>query len=508
MQAGACAAASLGPIGGALAQDRNSVAIGTARDIQGQLDPVSRLGALEANILRAVCPGLIAFKPGTFDWEPALAKAVSLQSDTVIAFELQPGRRFQDGFGEVTAEDVRFSFERFRVPGLDGAPPPYTDDWAALDRVEVTGPYTGLIRLKAPAPMLWSVVLPDASGCIISRKALEAGAYRTDRQPVRVIGAGPYRFAEWVPGSRAVLRADPGFPGDKPDLAEIVLRPVRDQKTAELALRGDELQFTPIDPQDEATLAKAPHVRALKQPSINLVWIGINVEKAPFSDLRVRQALRAAIDGDQVVEGGWNGTASRADAAIAPGLLGYWEDAPRRARDLAGAKRLLAEAGQGRGFRATLTLLNQPEDQSVGVIVQTMLADAGVELDLDVREPGSFWSAGSGDQGKGLELSLQRFGGKADPAFQLQWFVSSQVGQWNWERWREPAFDELVADAGRTNDAAARARLYVQAQELMDESAAFIWLTHGVSAFAFRDWLNPAVLPNGDDMLFDRFSKA
>jgi peptide/nickel transport system substrate-binding protein len=484
----------------------DAITVAISRDIQGALDPATRLSSIEANILRAVCPGLIAFRPGSFAWEPALARSIRVESPTVIAFELHPGRVFQGGFGEVTAEDVKFSFERFRQPGPDGRLPTYAADWAALERVEVTGPHAGRIVLKTPAPMLWTTVLPDASGCIISRQALAQGAYSTDRQPVSVVGAGPYAFAGWEPNRQVVLRADPGWPGPKPGFAQITLRPVRDRRTAELALRADELQFAEIDAQNVATVNAAPQTKAVRRDAINMVWLGMNIARKPLEDPRVRQAIRAAIDVDQVIEGGWGGTVTRAFAPIAPGLVGHWAEAPRRGPDLAAAKRLLREAG-GAPPRLRLTLLNEPAYLNAGIVLQAQLGEAGIALDLDMRDGGAFWSAGSGEAGRALELSLQRFGGKADPAFNLQWFTSAQVGGWNWQRWRDAAFDRLVEQAAETEDTATRTRLYIEAQKRMDASAAFVWLTHESHAFGYRDWLVPAVLPNGDDMSFDRFTR-
>ena len=380
------AAAALAPLP-VLAEGTDAIALGIGRDLQGDIDPISRLGSVEANILKAVCPGLVAFKPGSFDWQPALAKSIANRSDTVIEFELEPGHAFHDGFGEVTAADVKFSYERFREPGANGKLPSYAADWAALDTVEVTGTYTGRIKLKSPAPMLWTTVLPDGSGCIVSKRALAAGAYRTGRQPVRVIGAGAYTFAQWTPNQRVVLRANPEFPGDKPAFAEITLRPIRDPKTAELALRADELQYAAIDAQNVKAVSGAARTVVLKQDSINMVWLGMNVERAPLDDLRVRQAIRAAIDVDQVLEGGWNGTVTRAGAALAPGLVGHWADAPKRARDLALARALLREAGIP-APRVRLTLLNQPAFTNAGAIIQALCAEAGITIDLDVQEGG------------------------------------------------------------------------------------------------------------------------
>lgn len=485
---------------------RKSITLALPRDVQPPFDPLNRLSYPEGNILRSVLQGLIAFKPGSFEWELSAAKRIEQVSDTVIEFELKPGLQFHDGFGELTADDVKFSFERAIKPGPDGKLPLHGRDLSALEEVEVTGTHTGRIKLKTPAPALWQVVLPDNSGLIISRKAFEAGAYRAD-QPTKVIGTGPYRLAEWRPNERVVLRANPDFQGPKPGFEEIVLRPVRDPKTAELAFRAAELQFTAIEPANAADVGKIPGTKILKQDSINFVWIGINVEKAPFTDLRVRQAIRLAIDVDQVIEGAYNGAVGRAYAPVAPGLLGYWKDAPRRARDVAAAKKLLAEAGVS-GLRTRLTLLNKPAYQNAGIIIQAQLAEAGITLDLDVQEGGSYWSAGNGEAGKTLELSLQRFGGKADPSFQLQWFTAAQIGSWNWQRWNNPDYDALFAKAGAITDSAERGRLYIEAQKLIDESAAFIWLTHEVNVYALKDWLVPGILPNGDDQLFNRFGAA
>ena len=489
-----------------LAQTRDSITLAMPRDLQGLLDPAFRLSTPEANVLRAVCEGLLRFKPGSFEWEPAAAERVEPVSDTAIDFALRPGLHFQDGFGELTAEDVKFSFERFRAPGPDGKPSAYAADMETLDRVEVTGKHTGRIHLTAPSPALWKVVLPDVSGLIVSRRAMEAGAYRTDRSPARVIGTGAYTLAEWVPNQRTVLRADPAYHGPAPRFREIVLRPVRDPKTAELALRADELQFSRIEPSSAAAVQGAPRTRVLSQDSINFVWLGMNVERAPFDDVRVRRALRAAIDVDQVLAGGYDGAVGRAYGPLAPGLVGHWPQAPRHRADPALARRLLAEAGHGRGVRAKLTLLNQPAYQAGAQVIQALAAEAGFQLQLEVLDPGAYWSAGNGERGKEIQLALQRFGGKADPAFQMQWFTSDQVGTWNWQRWRSPEYDAAVARAARTEDTAERQRLYVEAQRIMDESAAFVWLTHERNVFAFRDWLSPALLPNGDDMLLDRFA--
>jgi len=96
----------------AYAAEGGTVTLRLSDDI-GNLDPANRVGPIEDNILAAVCQRLARFKPGSLDWEPDAAKWIKQNSDTEIEFELNPGQMFHDGSGVMTAEDVKYSLERF-----------------------------------------------------------------------------------------------------------------------------------------------------------------------------------------------------------------------------------------------------------------------------------------------------------------------------------------------------------------------------------------------------------
>ncbi len=483
---------------------RERVVIRVNRDIQN-LDPPFRIGTVEGNILRSVCRRLVMFKPTTLEWETDAAAEIRQPDAKLIEFSLKPGIMFQGGYGELTAEDVKFSFERYNVPGPDGKKSAYAKDWGALESVEITGKYSGRLHLKNPAPALWLIAVSDVSGCILSKRAVEKLGEKTATQ---LYGAGPYKFAEWIPNQRITLEADPDYMGPKPYFKTVVIKPIQDPKTAELAFRADEIDFTSLEPTSAEAMAKDPSATIIKKDSINYVWIGINVEKAPYTDVRVRQAIRKAIDVDQAILAGYNGTVTPAKSLLAPGLLGNWPDAPVHRRDVAGAKQLLAQAGYADGFKTRLTLLNSPAFKTMGLVVQANLAEAGIEVELDVLDSGSYWSMGKGEAGENLELSMQRFGGKADPGFQTQWFVSEQTGVWNWQRWQSAEYDRLDELASAATDSSERAGHYVRMQQLMDESSAFVWLTHEVNVFASKKWLAPSILPNGDDWQYRYFREA
>lgn len=498
--AGLLAAASLRR---AAAAPRSSITLRMARDIRN-LDPANRVSYPEANLIKACTHRLMAPKRGTFDLEPDAVSHIARPNPQRIDFELKPGLAFNGGYGELTADDVKFSYERFTTAGPGGQPALYVKDWEALDRVEVTGKLTGRIHLKTPAPYVWNHTLGGGSGCIVSRRAYEELGPKVNQV---LIGSGPYMLAEWEPNEHLLLKPNPGWTGPAPGFAQIVLRPITDPKTAQLALRAGEVDFTSIEPGAAKEL-DAAGARIVTLDSINYVWIGANVEAPLLRDVRVRRAIRLGIDTDQAVLAAYNGAAKPIRAVLASGTLGYWADAPTYQRDVAAARALLSEAGVAPGTKVRLTLLGTPAYQSLALVVRAMLAEIGLDVQIDARPAATYWSSGEGEQGQALELSLQRFGGQPDPSFQTQWFVSGQTGQWNWQRWKNPEFDRLDQEARSTDDDTARARDYVAMQKLMDDSAAFIWLTNEANVFASAKWLDPAILPTGDDLQFPLFRPA
>ena len=170
-------------------------------------------------------------------------ESIKQVDEKTIEFTLKKGLKWEKDYGEVTAEDVKFSFERFNIKAEGGDLPTYAKDWGALDHVEVTDTYSGKIILKNPAPALWLIALADVSGCIVCKKAWEElGA---EKMKTTSVGSGPYTLAEWKPNESITLRANPDYSGTAPPaFKEIVLRPIEETKTAQLAFRSDEVHFT------------------------------------------------------------------------------------------------------------------------------------------------------------------------------------------------------------------------------------------------------------------------
>ncbi len=174
--------------------------------------------------------------------QPQLAETYSVSPDGLtIDFTLHKGVMWQRGYGELTTDDVKFSYERFLVTDPK---PAYADDWASLDHVEIVDKYTGKLVFKQPQATLWTTVLPMTSGLIVSKKFYtEAGP---DKIKTDLVGTGPYLFSEWTPKQQVVLTRNPDYWGTPTYYDEIDLVPVDDDKAAEVALQAGELDFSHI----------------------------------------------------------------------------------------------------------------------------------------------------------------------------------------------------------------------------------------------------------------------
>jgi len=480
----------------AVAQDRTSLRIRSYSDLQ-VLDPLNRLAQPEGDIMDAIFSNLVKAKPGeVWDWQLDAAEAIEQVDERHIAFTLRQGIQFTGGFGELTAEDVKYSFERIAEPANES---PYRDDWAVLDRVEVEGPYAGTIVLKEPFAPLWTISLVRGSGSILSKKAMEqVGGKFTTEPPA---GSGAYVLQEWQPKQKTILVRNPGFYGPAPDFEEVHVYPIEDEKTAEIAFEAGELDYTTISlsslPELKASMPAG--ARIVERPSMAYVWLGMNVENPALQDLKVRQAIQKAVDVEAVLEAAYFGVAERSTGIIAPGMPGHRDVTPP-ARDLDGARALLDAAGIG-NLALTLDILNKTERSAAAQVIQANLAEVGIDVTIQTNDSGTFWTLGdqsAGERWQDIQLVLSRFSMQPDSSFATAWFTPEQIGVWNWERFNSPEFGELHKAAIIETDPAKRHEMYVRMQDLMDQSGAYVFLTHELNAAIYRDSLVPGLLPDGN----------
>ncbi|MDZ7671770.1 MAG: ABC transporter substrate-binding protein [Halanaerobiales bacterium] len=190
-------------------------------------------------IMDSIFSGLVKYKPGSYEVVGDLAEKWELSADNkTITFYLKEGVKFHNGYGEVTAEDVKFSFERIIDPE-NGSPE--AESFSKLKEVKVVDDYTVQLILEEPMARLFTSTLPYNAGLIVSKKAVEEMG--RDTFASNPIGSGPYQFESWgVNNNISVSRFDDYF-GQNAFIEKVEFIPMADQMSQELALRSGEVDF-------------------------------------------------------------------------------------------------------------------------------------------------------------------------------------------------------------------------------------------------------------------------
>ena len=160
----------------------------------------------------------------------------------------------------------------------------------------------------------------------------------------------------------------------------------------------------------------------------------------------------------------------------------------------------MAESGVT-GLELTLRTLNWQERLLTAQIIQANLAAIGITVNILPMESGPFWEMGmeeAGDTWQDLELWIMRFATVPDPYEATQWFISGQVGIWNWERWTDEEFDSLYDEGLSETDTAAREAIYVRMQEIMDATGAYVWINHEPETYAHKTSIEVVAAPSGE----------
>ena len=230
------------------------------------------------------------------------------------------------------------------------------------------------------------------------------------------------------------------------------------------------------------------------RPTADYTFLGINIANEDLSDVRVRQAIKKAIDVDAILEGAYFGVPEKSTGLVAPGLVGYTGVVPDP-RDVDGAKALLAEAGVS-SLSVELDVLNTAEFITAAQIIQANLGEIGINLQINQLDSGAFWNVAA-DRKEALQLTLNNYTSPPDPSWSTQWFLRDQKGIWNWVWLDSEEFDNLHFAALKETDIKKRETMYYDMQRVMDESGGFLFIMHPPSVILYRDNITPGLYPNG-----------
>jgi peptide/nickel transport system substrate-binding protein len=309
-------------------------------------DPAETTIITSFMVLYALHDGVVKPMPGK-PLGPSLAESWSASPDGLVYdFVLRRGVKFHNG-EPVTAEDVKFSFERYR--GIFARTlKDKVADVETLDASRVR------FRLKQPWPdfMTFYGTLATGAGWVVPKKYVERVGEEGFRKAP--IGAGPYRFVSFAPGIELVLEAFEGYWRKSPSVKRLVLRTIPDPATRLAALKRGEadIAFSMIgELGDEVRRTPGLSLKAVYPSTHWLSFVDQWDAKSPWHDRRVRLAANLAIDRRAIDQARTSGL-SRITFSIIPSSFDFFWQPPAYAFDPVGARRLLAEAGYAGGFEA------------------------------------------------------------------------------------------------------------------------------------------------------------
>src|SRR5687768_9294758 len=357
------------------------------------LDPHSSTIGQSQAIARFMFRGLTRFaikdgKVTTAEVEPDLAESWTISPDgTLWTFKLRRGVQFHKGFGELTAEDVKFSFERQinRAPGTR-----FGVNLEMIKSIEVVDPHTVQIVLKAYDPVFPLRMAGYQQGYIVSKKAAEKFGEQFRWNPV---GTGPFVFDRHAPREKIVLKAFDQFHKGRPPIDEVHWFDVPEDATKLIGLEKG--TFDAIYPETvtadlEAQVKKMGAVMDRRGPGGQERFY-INITKPPFDDIRVRKAFMHAIDRKAMKETMYPGGLGR--LATSPVPVGYFGHTavPIPPYDPALAKKLLTEAGYPNGFTVKNYLISKsfffPKTMT---LAQEQLKKVGIVVEMQIVEHATY----------------------------------------------------------------------------------------------------------------------
>ncbi len=457
-------------------------------------DPADYRDRETETVLRNMFDGLVTrTKEGKVVLQ--MAESAKLVKPNVWEFKLRKGMKFHNG-DPVTAEDVKFTFDRIINKDAIECPKPHTSPRkglvARLKSVEVVDPLTVRFILEAPWPPFLQMLVHQQ---IIPKKYYESvGCEGFRKHP---IGAGPFKFVSGNLDQEVVMERFDDYYGGSPDLPpvgpafvdKLIFKFIPEESSRVAALKTGEVDvIQKVASYMIPTLATDPNVQVKSCASTRPMWLELNVNKPPFDDVNVRRALNYAIDKKLLVDKLTGGLGMVLTGPLSP-LNNYVnKKLPGYPYDKEKALELFKKAGwelvDGKlmkdGKQMSFTIDTRTSLQTYAEAVGQQLRDFGI--DAKVRTWGDYSVL------KPLLLKGERMAAVADwgdsafdPVghFEAVWHSrkeGSPYGRGNFSGYSNPEVDKLIEDGEIETDTTKRHEIYDKAQEIIFDEVPAVFL--------------------------------
>ena len=461
------------------------------------LDPALSNDAGSGELCALLYDGLVRFDHHTTIL-PDIAEHWEISQDNrTYTFHLRSGVRFTNG-RQVSAEDFRYSFERVLNPAtrssrgwvfepIAGARDYASGRMGGVSGIRVIDPLTLEITLEEPfAPFLGFLAMPAA--LVVPREEIERWGKDFSEHPV---GAGPWILQEWVHDDYLLLRANEDYFGPRPKLSQVRYRIIPETMTVTAEFEAGNLEYMSIPLAEFERWTGDPRWKPyiLSQLKLQDTYIGINNQKPPFDDIRVRQALNYAVDVATIMETIRPGRGVRASGAIPPGLPGSDPDRLPYPYDPQKARRLLAEAGFSNGLQMEIWTMQSPEVARILEAVQAYLADVGIRAGIVSRDWGMLKQAINQGQPDAYYMTWLADYPDGENFLYPTFHSTNWGGGGNRARYRNEHVDELIEQARTMLDEESRASLYRRIDGIVHQEAAWIYLWYPKVFVIHQPWV-------------------
>ena len=485
------------PHAGALAKERE-VAIGLQAAITS-IDPHYHNLSPNNSLLLHIFEPLIK-RDANQKLVPGLATSWKPIDDLTWEFKLRKNVKFHDGT-PFTAEDVVFTLKR--VPTVPNSPSSFATFTKPIVDVKVVDPHTIVFKTATAHVLLPS----DLGSVLIVPKGNEKATTDDYNSGKAAIGTGPYKFAEYIPNQRVVLKANYGYWGAEEPWDKVTFKILTNPAARVAALLSGDVQMIETVPTaDIARLSKDRNYNLADKVSNRVIYVHLNqsteksppfvtgkdgkpLDKNPFRDARVRKALSMAINRDAIADRLMEKKAVPAAQLLPDFFYGTSKKLKPVKYDPEGAKKLLAEAGYPNGFSMVIHGPNNRyiNDDKIAQAIAQFYSRAGVDAKVETMPSSVYftratklefgymllgWGTESGEQGSSLRSLLATH----DP--------SRGMGVTNRGRYSNPTFDKMVAEALVTMDEKKREGMIQQAAEVAMNDTALIPIHYEVSTWA------------------------
>lgn len=415
---------------------------------------------------RKIYEGLVG-RDKNSEIKPLLAEKWEQKDDTTWEFKLRKGVKFHDGT-DFNANAVKATFDRLLDPNVGS---PRAVVFKMVKEVKVIDDYTVQFILSEPFSPLLSI-LASHEGGIINPKTIEKYGKKIIHEPN---GTGPFVFDSWTPGQEIVLKKNNDYWGEKARVDKVVFKVVPEETTRISMLETGEAHIAePLSVPMMDTVKTSKAVDVYRSEGYGTEYIGFNVQKKPFNDVRVRKAISYAVEMDSIIKGVYNNVGKKANSLLGSKVFGYNDAMKASEYNLNEAKKMLAEAGYSNGLEITLKTMDSKERINMAEVLQSQLKGIGVKVNIQVLEYGTFVEQVNKGDSEMFIISWRNATGDADYNQYNLFHTSSQGGAGNTFFYSNKEVDSLIEAARREKDQEKRKELYAQSQELEMKDVVYI----------------------------------